>query len=496
MSSPLLPWLLACMAPVEITLTEPGTAPAIAVSPVELRFEPLAPGEIAVEQLTVTSAGTTRLALEAPVISEGDFALLTPVEDLVLEPGETLVLDVAWTAGAETVQVATVSLFSDDPSRGTVLVPISGSLGEGELGFDRNHDFGTVELGCEATTMLTLESTGEVSAEIEDIWLDGSAYTLLDLPELPLTLAPGEGLQLQVAFSPEAEGGVTGSVEVRSDAGRAAAGLYGTAEQPPGDSLTSTATDAWPADLVFLVDSSCSMFDELQALSEAFPHLVDGLESEALDWRITAIDNQNGCSTLDPLETSGDAAIRAFSDEVFGGSWSSERLLMQASQALSLTADGHCNDALLRDDSLVHVVTASDEQDQSPEGWETYLERMRDDVGDAERLRLSAFVGPNDGGYAQVSEATAGVVMPLGAADLAEQMFLLAEASASCGGRTWIELPEGVDSDSVVVTRDGVDEPGFTVDAASGLVLLDEAVACDQVVEVHYRAFPECPEGI
>ena len=68
----------------------------------------------------------------------------------------------------------------------------------------------------------------------------------------------------------------------------------------------------------------------------------------------------------------------------------------------------------------------------------------------------------------------------------------MAETSARCDGRSWIELPDGVDPASVMVLRDGLEELGFSVDAANGLVLLDEPVGCGQVVEVRFRSWPSC----
>ncbi len=482
--------LVACMAPIEIQVGEPGLAPAIAVSPTTLVFEDLAPGETAVASVTLTSAGTERLVLDTPQISDGSFALLTPLQDPVLEPGESWVLDVVWTANHETVQVATIVIESNDPDQDVLLVPVSGELSVGELAFDRNHDFGVLELGCDDTTTLALENTGSGPVTVDELSVDGSAYGLVDPPELPLTLAAGETLGVRVAFDPVDEGDALGTLAVHSELGDLTAELLGTAELPPGDTVTLTAGDPQAVDLVWLVDSSGSMFDELQALRQSFAHLVDGLEGAGLDWQVAAIDRSDGCSTWEPLASSSEVAISQFADQLFGGTFASERLLKVAADALDRTVAGDCNQDLLRDDSLVHVVTASDEHDQSPLAWDSYVAQMQDRLGDDERLQVSAFVGPEDDGYGQAADATGGVLLPFGAPDLAEQMFSLADASARCGARTWVALPADTDPDSVVVLRDGVEETGFQLE--NDQLVLDEPVGCDEVVEVRYLQWPSC----
>ncbi len=484
--------LVACLEPVEVQVGTPGVAPAVAVSPRSLVFPVADVGDTLVESLTITSAGTETLVLETLEISDGDFRLLTPLQDLELVPGETLKVDVAWTVGERSSQVATVTLTSDDPGRGTLLIPLSGERGLGELAFDHHHDFGILEVGCQATALLSLENTGTGAATVEAISLDGGAFALIELPALPLALAVGARLDVEVAFNPSDAGDLFGALEVHSDLGQTTAQLYGTAEHPPGAVVSSASGTPLPVDLLLLVDSSSSMREELDALEQAFPHLIDGLESEGLDWQLASVDDPSACAAPHVLDSPDDAEVDRFLEGLGENSLANGRLLSLGALALEQTVVAGCNEAFLRPDSLVHLVMASDRPEESPGTWDSYVGRMHEAIGEEEHLRLSAFVGSDDEGYAQATEATGGILMPFGVPDLAEQLFALAEASASCDGRSWVELPEGVDPDSVVVLRDGLEESGFSVDAANGLVLLDEPVECGQIVEVRFRSWPVC----
>lgn len=72
--------------------------------------------------------------------------------------------------------------------------------------------FNQVNIGVCADQQILLMNTGDAPARLDSISFDGSrgAFTLIDAPALPLTLAPGERLNITVRFCPTEIGDVAG----------------------------------------------------------------------------------------------------------------------------------------------------------------------------------------------------------------------------------------------------------------------------------------------
>ena len=60
---------------------------------------------------------------------------------------------------------------------------------------------------------------------------------------------------------------------------------------------------------------------------------------------------------------------------------------------LRLTDSGECNFGFMRQNAMLHIVMVSDEPEQSPYSWDTYVNQIINKKGNINNVRLSAVAG-------------------------------------------------------------------------------------------------------
>src|SRR5690606_28704644 len=66
-------------------------------------------------------------------------------------------------------------------------------------------DFGSVDVGSQEVQIVTVSNVGGEPLEIENVALvpgSWSEFSLIDVPPLPATLAPGDTADVSIAFAP------------------------------------------------------------------------------------------------------------------------------------------------------------------------------------------------------------------------------------------------------------------------------------------------------
>ncbi len=176
---------------------------------------------------------------------------------------------------------------------------------------------------------------------------------------------------------------------------------------------TPTNTDSYESiqkpqvDLLWVIDNSCSMTDEQTGLATNFPVLMAFFLGSDLDYHIgvvsTDMDNPDqsgklieagGLRWITPETPNPEETFAAMSQLGIGGS-SSEQGVLAAYAAFELQSEW--NKGFFRDDAAVHVITVSDEADNSPsvpvslDEFAAYLNGLR---ADPERVEVHSIVGP------------------------------------------------------------------------------------------------------
>ena len=198
-------------------------------------------------------------------------------------------------------------------------------------------------------------------------------------------------------------------------------------------------------DIIIYADTSGSMEQELLTMGDNVLELTNQLKTHAANWHLMAVTGPSGCgvngwftettTNFDPLFANAIITNPAPDDE-------DEMGLQNVERAIANSFDGGCNDGFLREDSMLHVIFISDENDESPgfetnDYWRDYAESIVDMKGNASLVKFSAVAGPVpngcDGaepgeGYAEVVEQTSGEFVSI-CKNWPDELETLADAS-------------------------------------------------------------------
>ena len=140
---------------------------------------------------------------------------------IVLTSGTRSELEVTFTPSAAGDRGAFITVSSDDPDHPSIEVKATGfglPAGRPRLSARAFIEFGTVQTGSPAQLGLEIRNVGNGPLTIDTVALDAAGsnrFSLPGLPALPLVIAPGDAASVNVAFDPNANGLVRGSIIVR-----------------------------------------------------------------------------------------------------------------------------------------------------------------------------------------------------------------------------------------------------------------------------------------
>jgi len=491
-----------------------GDGPQILVDPEFLDFGTLdADSEPAMQTFTITSVGTEGLALKDVLLREGDYAsfeIITQVEPHAMEPGESIAVDVLFYPWGND-QEARVIVQSNDEDTPNAPVDLYGDADVPELEVDPDPlDHGTIGIGCDRENTATITSVGAAPVTISAVEVTGTGFEMLSAPTLPMTLQPGETTTVDIGFTPEAVYDFEGALVVTSDE---AMGVREALQLGSG-TVDGSYVDDWyipdgdpPSDIVFSVDASGSMGDDLWDLAQNFETFINQLDNYTSDWQVIIASSDDGCNTGGILKPSTPNYVKTFQDNILWGGffadWT-EALLTINVNAVENTDSGECNSGFLRKDALLHIIDVSDEPEQSVEmgglPWNENVQKLWDKKGNAALVRVSAIAGPVPSGcdsadagtgYAEAVAATGGVFLSI-CDNWASSANLALLAAASVNQSTF-ELSHNAVESTIVVKVNGSERHDWTFDATRNVVIFDDDYPAggDKVV-IHYDGVESC----
>jgi hypothetical protein len=279
-------------------------------------------------------------------------------------------------------------------------------------------DFGPLALDCATEQLVTLTNVGDAQLVVEDVTLAGVDVAAFSELGEPMAIAPGDSRRVRVTFTASQVAAYAAQLDVRSndpDTPTVAVPLAGEGAE------LATAEDLFEqvavekADVLFVIDNSPSMGEEVYDLASKLDVFIDGFVQLGLDFVIgvTTTDfSQDGPGykgeIVGPLITSADLdPVGAFVGQTFLGfqGSSTERGFDAAYKALSAPLINQENAGLLRPDATLSVVIVSDEDDasslqasNSPRAIASFLEGLKVFPGtttpDPNLSSLSAITGP------------------------------------------------------------------------------------------------------
>ncbi len=497
-----------------------GPQPDIVIEPPALVFPHLEEGQTATETFTVYNRGPAELDVSAIEVVTGaaGFTVTGPQSfELVTDQARTF--DVTFRPYVQGDNFGRIEVVSDDPDEPRAPLDLVGGGSVPDLEITpRDFAFGEGFVPCGGDLELTLENVGSSDIVIDSVDYESSDgdMRLLELDDLredlPITLAPGERERVDVRWWPREDADDAGTLLVGSNdpAGVERAEQSGTGVYVGQATETFATPGVPPVDVMFLIDQSCSMEEDNQdTLSAGIPAFFGKLR-ELSDWQLAQINSSSGCLNgvvydgSTPLAESrfSDGAFRDLFDPDFPTEEESERLFEMATRALNETRTGGCNDGFLREGSLLHIVVASDEREQSTTSWRTHLENFRSFVDHPDLVRVSAIVdktpnppcaanGQGNTGYYDMAIETNGAVVDICTSNWGNQLPSLAEDVLE-GVRSYNLQNRAVRSSIRVEVNGGPTDAFSYTDEARTVTILDPPVGQGDTVTISYAIAATC----
>ncbi|MEC7242723.1 MAG: choice-of-anchor D domain-containing protein [Myxococcota bacterium] len=482
-----------------------GIGAAIEVTPSTIFFGELTAEEAHVESFTIMSVGEKTLEVQGIDfgMSNASFAIL-PNQDLqmMLEPGESQDILVAFQPMGAKEQASTVFVTSNDPINPQASVALIGEGLAPELQISPDpYDFGVTYVGCPNEGDITLTNVGTDPLVIDSIELPSDAFWADTNYSLPLTLQPEEAMDLHVYYDPVDEGVASSTLTVTSNE---PLGVREATQMGKGE-FAAWYTDEWelmkdpPADIVFLVDQSCSMNDDQSRLASNFSYFISQLNNFTSNWHVMVVNDDNGCTNSGVLKPTTSNYSNLFTNAVrSGGGGYTESLLTVAQRAIQQT--NGCNAGFMRSGAMLHMVMVSDEPEQSGGSWSTYVQDLINMKGSAALVRLSAIAGDYPSGcssaafgsgYYEAANYTGGAFLSICAGSWASYMSILAATSIN---QDTFELsaPAAEDTIEVFVNGNLRTNKWYYDETLQAVILEDDIPEGGDKVKIDYAALATC----
>lgn len=458
--------------------------------------------------LSILNTGESTLVISAVHVDDDAFALgqLYPP---TIEPGEsaTQVISYSPPYNIDSDAILTIEANTD---AGSHEVALSGSGLAPELTVaPESIDFGTVGLGCDYAQPFTITNTGREPLVVTAVDLDGPSDTITITPDadLPWTLDPGEGVGATVSYRTVVSSEQARVLSVESNAPSSTTVpvvITGTGE--PAERITSTQT-YWavrPADIVFVLDKSCSMDDDIASLEAGLSTFLSVLDEGAVPYRIASVVSDSGSVEgnhpyIDPDNARDADSIFSEMNSGLSGSYAEQAFtLFESAVQTGTNRPG----GWLRGDASLHLVAVSDEPEQSDQDtWDGYVSAFQA-LKPSPTLFMTHGIGgdypkgctsaqPYTGVY-EASVATGGAFLSI-CGDMVDNLNSLGE-SIALASNDWILLSADPVPELVEITVDGVPWSGGWSPAGDGYIVLDGDITDGAVIEVSYVALGECPE--
>ena len=479
------------------------------VSRSRVDFGALQVGQTASEQVAVRNVGDSECIINDATTNAGaPFSVEAGTARHRLDPQETAIVRVRYAPATPGRHTGALSISISSVSTPVVVLDLSGEAVATALRMVPNPlDFGAVNPGCGAVSRtVTLYHDGVDVLEILGVSIDGDnqAFAIDRTTAIPATLQGPAALDLIVLFtaaSPGARHTASLVVGVRRAGGtdeRLTVPLAGEGASTPSRTDRFQQLAHPQADILFVVDDSCSMVQEQMSIAANFAAFAQFAVTLDVDYRIgvTTTDLDEGSAPargrlvplgasraqrlVSPRSTPSPAARFATNVNVgLDPSTFTERGFEAAYRALSSPLVAGHNAGFLRRDAYLAVIFVSDEDDQSSRSQGFYTDFFASLKGEQSLFTASAIVGDLPDGcvsgagmadpgtrYSEIVEATGGVFESICTGDWAATLERL--SYAAFGLRRRFELSQPAVPATITVAVDGVALPA--VDAAGAVV--------------------------
>jgi hypothetical protein len=440
-------------SPLVIQVAGVGGVPttcALQVSPTNVNFGLVERGRVATLPVDLRNLGAQACNISG-LVTSGDpsFAVRNPMAATVA-PGSTHRVELTYSPTAYATHTGQLAVTSDDPAQPTINVPLSGTSAPSDVRVIPSElDFAVVPVTCGSPARsITLYNTGTRTVTVNRVYMDPGTTSEFELCaqgagsfawctapfSTPSSVPAGGSVSFSLRYRPRDIGADNGVVFIEHSAAPVpvAVPLRGSGDVSPTVTDRFTQVPTPEADIMFVVDNSCSMSEEQANLGRNLQSFLTYAQTAMVDYHIAVTTTDVDVSTAGQFVRGGGAAIitpqTANASQVFqrntaigtGGS-SDEQGLEAAYLALTDPNLSGANAGFLRQDAALAVIVVSDEEDFSNRQVSFYESFFRNLKGfqNQSQFSFSAIVTPRGGcsngasdglRYIQIAQATGGVV--------------------------------------------------------------------------------------
>jgi len=501
----------------DIETPEPGVvAPEIEVDPLVHSYGALSAGSESQDLVvTIQNLGNGDLNISDIFLHNGNsnFTITSSPGGIIESLGDDELI-ITYEPGTYETNYETISILSNDEDEPIVNILLDGSGDAPVITVTPDyHDFGSVYLGCEDTLPIEVGNIGNSNLIISDIEFFASLPVDFSMQEyesswgaLPITIAPGDTIELNVDYIPIDSLDDAAYIEITSN-DPATPTAYsdqdglGDVEAWITDSFTQDGTV--DVDILFVIDNSGSMGGNQTNLKNNFDTFMNAFTAAGVSYQIALITTDDGDFVGDMITNSTADPVVEFNDQIDSigtrGSAQETGLWFAYESTTSGDASSGSTTGFFRESARLVVVYVSDEKD-----WSTYRSTMTpsDYSASLSSLKSSSSLvvahaiagdypsgcSTNGGatfgdGYYDVVNDLGGTFMSICASDWSTTMDTLARESLAQLAFALSDMPI---EDTIEVQIDGVVSSDWSYDIVTNTIIFTVSPADGSNIEITY----------
>lgn len=187
-----------------ISLTGQGATPKITMipDPSALDFGTIATNTSKTLALTIKNTGNSILTVTGITNPLAPFSyVFAPAFPISLLPGSTYTVTLKFAPTADGTFSDSLTVTSD-ASNGNPIVQLQGIAATPTVTVPNSVNFSTIGVGSTETKSFVIQNNGQIDVKILNFDIPQAPFTVLNLPQTPVTLPAGNSLVLQVRFAP------------------------------------------------------------------------------------------------------------------------------------------------------------------------------------------------------------------------------------------------------------------------------------------------------
>ena len=515
----------------EIKPTNPANAdlstdgvPDITVDPTSIAFPELnaADGLEHTEVVVIGNQGDADLHISDVYLDDANGPYtLGAISSALVPPGSQAQFAVTFAPITAEVSTGLVLIDSDDPDTPTAEVPLDGTGIAPIIQVNpESYDFDSLYIGCDSGQPLTIRNIGNAPLIVDRFDFQTASPDLsFDAQEainnpLPWTIPPQQNKIVFVDYAPMDEAPDAAYLTVFSNDPYNPEKLVtqeGLGERYGENMDEFVQPEEGATDILFAVDRSCSMDDEITSVQNNFAFFVTTLSSMNADYHVAATVEDSGCINgsdlyIDSSFSASDAISTITTMINLGGNYgaNTERAFMLLESALAQSLGSGCNSGFLRDEATLALVGVSDEPEQSVNNYSYYISSFQGLKDNPDDVIMHAIGGdypsgcgsadPYNGFY-EATVATGGLFLSICSSDWSNHLTALAEGSTT--DLSSFELTQWPVPETIIVRIDSIQTTvGWEYNPTDNAIDFDPDHVPDggEVITVEYTLFGDCEQ--